>query len=302
MLHGRMLTYLDEVARSGSIRRAAARLNVASSAINRQILDLEAELGMPLFERLPRKLRPTTAGEVIIAHARRTLSDYRAIEGRLGEFKGLHGGAVKLATMNGLAGGIAPRVIAAFAARYPRIKVTMRVMFVPDILRALADGEADLGLGYHLPDVPGLTAALRLDAGLVAVVGADHPLAARGKIRLQECEGFPLILADPSLRMHHTVLEAFARANLPADAAFLSNSIEFLKSFVQHGQGVAFLSPFDIIEEQRAGRVVALPVQEPLVLSNPLSLVHRATEALDPAAAALADHLRAALLAPRAQE
>src|ERR1700750_2052167 len=59
MLHARILTYLDEVARLGSIRKAAARLNVASSAINRQILALEMELGAPIFERMPRRLRLT---------------------------------------------------------------------------------------------------------------------------------------------------------------------------------------------------------------------------------------------------
>src|SRR5687768_8646043 len=57
MLHSRLLKYLDEVARLGSIRKASARLNVASSAINRQILALENELGAPIFERMPRRLR-----------------------------------------------------------------------------------------------------------------------------------------------------------------------------------------------------------------------------------------------------
>ena len=119
MLHARMLRYLDEVARSGSIRRAAARLNVASSAVNRQILDLEADLGVLLFERLPRSLRLTSAGEILVAHVRRTLADYREIEGRLGALKGLHGGEVVLVTMNGLAGGVVPRAVAAFCARFP---------------------------------------------------------------------------------------------------------------------------------------------------------------------------------------
>ena len=62
MLHGRLLRYLDEVARSGSIRKAADRLNVAASAINRQILSLEAELDTPLFERMPGGLRLTASG------------------------------------------------------------------------------------------------------------------------------------------------------------------------------------------------------------------------------------------------
>ena len=80
MLHSRLLSYLDEVARLGSMRKASARLNVASSAINRQILALEAELGTPLFLRLPRKLMLTTAGEIMIRHVRQTLKDMERVQ------------------------------------------------------------------------------------------------------------------------------------------------------------------------------------------------------------------------------
>ena len=68
MLHNRLLIYLDEVVRCGSIRAASRKLNVASSAINRQILALEEDLGTPIFERLPRRFRP----RVLLGH-RRTL-------------------------------------------------------------------------------------------------------------------------------------------------------------------------------------------------------------------------------------
>jgi DNA-binding transcriptional LysR family regulator len=251
---------------------------------------------VPLFERLPRRLRLTAAGALLVAHARRTLTEYRAIEDRLSQLKGLHGGEVALVTMNGLAGGLVPRAVAAFGDRFPRIRVTMRVMFVPDILRAVADGEAQLGLGYHLPDTPGLDVAARHDCALGAVVAAGHPLAGRAQIRLAECAAFPLILADPSMRMHQTVQDAFRRAGAAAEPASLSNSVQYMKAMAEAGRGIAFLSPFDITEEQRAGRLVLLRITDQ-ALANPLSLVHRARETLDPAAAMLADHLRDALAA-----
>jgi len=290
-----MLRYLDEVARSGSIRRAAARLNVASSAINRQIIDLELALGAPLFERMPRGLRLTSAGEIVIAHVRRTLSDYRTVEDRLGELKGLHGGEVTLATTNGLADGVVPGAIAGFRARYPRIKVTMLVMFVPDIIRAVVDGAAQLGLGYHLPPTPGLDVAALLDGSLGAVMAPDHPLAGRDGVRLAECAAFPLILADPGLRMHQTVQDALLRANVAAEPALLSNSVPFMKAMAATGHNIAFLSRFDITGEQRAGRLVHVRILDPVSLANPLLLVHRTRDALDGAAAILADALRTAL-------
>ena len=88
-LHPRMLRYLDEVARAGSIRKAAARLNIAASSINRQILALEEEAGVPLFERLPNRLRMTAAGEAVLAHVRRTLADLDRTLGHLQDLRGM---------------------------------------------------------------------------------------------------------------------------------------------------------------------------------------------------------------------
>ena len=89
MLHSRLLTYVDEVARTGSIRKAATHLNVAASAISRQILALETQLGTPLFQRLPKKLILTAAGEVLIGHIRQTLKEMTRAQGKIEELKGL---------------------------------------------------------------------------------------------------------------------------------------------------------------------------------------------------------------------
>lgn len=78
-MHARVLRYLDEVVRRGSIRQAALHLHVAATAINRQILDLEAELGAPMFERIQRRLVLTPLGEMVVAHARQTLREHDAL-------------------------------------------------------------------------------------------------------------------------------------------------------------------------------------------------------------------------------
>jgi DNA-binding transcriptional LysR family regulator len=148
MLHSRLLSYLDEVARLGSMRKASARLNVASSAINRQILALEAELGTPLFLRLPRKLMLTTAGEILIRHVRQTLKDMERVQRRIEELKGLRRGEITLAIMSGLAANMVPRIAVDFRRNSPRVKLTLRLLPTgADIMAAVAAGEADLGLG-----------------------------------------------------------------------------------------------------------------------------------------------------------
>jgi DNA-binding transcriptional LysR family regulator len=94
LLHSQLLRYLDEVARSGSIRKASAKLNIASSSINRQILALEEELGSPIFHRLHRQLRLTPTGELLIGHVRRTLKDLGRTVGQIEDLKGIRRGEV----------------------------------------------------------------------------------------------------------------------------------------------------------------------------------------------------------------
>ena len=99
-LHAAALAYLDEVARSGSIRQAARRLNIAASAVNRQILKLEVEFGTLLFERLPSGLRLTPAGELVVRHARATLHEYGRMRAELDALDGIRSGLVRIATLD----------------------------------------------------------------------------------------------------------------------------------------------------------------------------------------------------------
>ena len=121
MLHSRLMEYVDQVARLGSIRAAGARLHVAPSAINRQILLLEEELGEPLFERLPRGMRPTQAGEILVAHIRSTMQQYRETIAEMQSLRALPSGEITVATVSGLASSILPATAARFHDRSPTI-------------------------------------------------------------------------------------------------------------------------------------------------------------------------------------
>jgi len=90
------LRYLEQVARSGSIQRAAKHLNVAASAIDRQILLLEAGLGVPLFERVAKGMRPTPAGETVVTLARRWLADAKRMDAEIQQMRGVQQGACAL--------------------------------------------------------------------------------------------------------------------------------------------------------------------------------------------------------------
>src|SRR5215472_8186671 len=101
---------VDEVARNGSIRRAAARMNASPSAVNRQILNLETELGVALFERLPNGMRLTAAGEAILVEIRRWRQAQSRVQRHLQELKGLQRGHVAIGMMECFGRDLGPRL------------------------------------------------------------------------------------------------------------------------------------------------------------------------------------------------
>jgi DNA-binding transcriptional LysR family regulator len=295
MLHSRLLQYLDEVSRMGSIRKAAARLNVAASAINRQILALENELGAPIFERMPRRLRLTSTGEVLIAHVRETLKGHQRVEAQIEALKGLARGEVTIATMNGLAAGPLPRFLSSILDRHPRVHVRVRVLPLDQMSNAVLTGEADLALTYNPPPSPGLRTVASHDLALGAVVSPKHPLTKRRALRLADCAEFPLAIADYSMTIRPALDLAFTRANIPLHPTIETNSIEFMKKIARSGQAITFLNPVDIAEDVEAGEIRHLPLDELIRHPISLKLLVRARGGLDAFPSVVVEEMRNAM-------
>ncbi|MFJ2740543.1 LysR family transcriptional regulator [Streptomyces sp. NPDC087440] len=291
MLHSRLLHYIDEVARCGSIRAAGARLHVAPSAINRQLLLLEKELGEALFERMPRGMRLTPAGEVLLAHARRTMQDYREAVAAMRDLHALPSGEVVIATMTGLASGIVAAATADFSARYPEVRISIRAMSGHDILRAVLDGEADLGLGFNVPSSMQLEICWQFATRLGAVLAPTHPLAAMESIPLAHCAAHPLVFADRSMVIHGIIADTFVEAGIKIEPAFHTNSIETMKRLAVSGDAIAFLSKFDIAEERQSGTLAFRPVSDRAFSNNILSLVRREKHGHGPAGLLFAEEV-----------
>jgi len=275
MLHARMLRYIDEVARLGSIRAAGERLHISPSSINKQILQLEEAFGEPLFERLPRGLRLTPAGEILVVHIRHTLKEYAQLKAEIRGFKTLESGEVVMATMNGLAGGIVAKLAAQFCSRHTRLKICLKAMLADDIVQAVLDGEADLGFGFNLPMLPQLECLWQADERLGAIMSPHHALAQMESVSLASCQPYPLIFADKSMLIYGMVMEAFAAAGLNVEPKFLTNSIEAMKCLAMSGDNITFLSKSDIVEEERSHSLIYRRIREETFGKNMLTLVQR---------------------------
>src|SRR5260370_22187110 len=118
----RLYVYFDAIIRHGSIRRAAEALRIASSALNRRLLDLEQEVGTILFDRLQGGVRLTAAGEAFAAHVRRTLSDLQRAGDQIQALQGLMRGHVALATAESAAIDLVPSAVVAFQRAHPGVR------------------------------------------------------------------------------------------------------------------------------------------------------------------------------------
>jgi DNA-binding transcriptional LysR family regulator len=240
MKHLRILDYVDEVARSRSIRKAAERLNVTASAVNRRIADLEIELGAPLFERLPRGVRLTAAGEVFVHYLRKQNGEVERMKSHIEDLKGLRRGTVRIACSQALALDFLPRVIADFRKNYPQVAFDVKVVDHEYAMAALAAFEVDLVLVYRPPALANFHQIITLEQRLVAIMAKDHPLAERRKLRLRDCAAYPVAMPERSIGGRQLLDEVVARTGTSFKIVAESNSFELLRGLVSHAGLISF--------------------------------------------------------------
>jgi DNA-binding transcriptional LysR family regulator len=228
----KLLTHVVEVARTGSIRRAAELLNLTPSAMNRRIQDLEAEVGTPLFERRPRGVKLTTAGEMFVRYARSQIADAERMKSQVEDLRGLRRGPVQIACSQALAHDFLASRIAVFQKKHPKVVFDLKVMDHDRALAALAAYDVDLALVYRPAMWPSLRVIASVPQRLVVVVRADHPLAAKKTVRLSDCADYPAALPDRSLSGRQVLDEITTRRDLRLNMLAESNSFEMLRGLV----------------------------------------------------------------------
>ena len=190
------LRYFQVAAEFKSVRRAAAALNVSPSALSRQIAGLEQNLDVMLFERLPRGLRMTSAGEVLLYHVARSFQEVGRALTQIDALKGLRRGHIKVVAVESAARGVLAAGLTAFWQRHQNVEISVKVVGNIEALRLLEEGEADLGLAFCSPRTTGLPILSAATMNLRAIMSPRHPLAERKSLLLQELAGYPLLLSD----------------------------------------------------------------------------------------------------------
>ncbi len=286
-----IFSYLDAVAHHGSIRKAAEALHIASSALNRRILDLEEDVGSPLFERLPRGVRATAAGELFLAYVRKSLKELRLVEAQIDGLRGLVHGRVRIAVAESVTGRMLPDAISDYHHRHPGVGFSVTVGGPRELASALARDKVDLILTHDNTDDAHAVVLAEVPQPLCALVAPEHPLAGRTSLRLRECVAYPVAMPDETLAARALLDAVLHRGTFRLEPALVSNSIETTKMFARMSHGVCF--SFKIGKKPEVSGMVAIPLSDPELSEAQLRLASRRGRVLPVAAASFAEQLTA---------
>ncbi|HWU60427.1 MAG TPA: LysR family transcriptional regulator [Ensifer sp.] len=279
--------YFQLVARLGSIRQAALSLNVAPSSISRVIRQMEEEFGTPLFERVRQRLKLTSAGELLLYHARAALSELARACSEIDQLHGLHRGTVSIAVVESVARGLMPRALEAFWNRHPDVSVDAKVMSSQAACNAIAEGESDLAIIFDVraPRAVRRITSVSLPLGVLALPGSDK--ADRSSLKLFDLANQKVILSDASLTLGSSVEEAFSRSLVDIQSRSRTNSISLMVELAKRGLGIVLQTRVGVEQELIDGTIKFVPLIDPRLPPRKLTLLSRTEKEMSDAALGL---------------
>lgn len=195
----RHLRYFVAVAEELHFGRAAQRLHMAQPPLSQQIRKLEEAVGHPLLLRTSRNVRLTAAGEELLKRAQQTL---RKVAEDVQSTRRIGRGEVGTLTVGFIASAmltVLPRMLSEYRKRFPEVELRLREFYTAALLRALRDGTTDIGFTRDAGEEETLHTEVLLPEPFIAVVSAQHPLAAKSAIRIDELRNEPFVLFSPNV-------------------------------------------------------------------------------------------------------
>jgi len=256
----RVLRYLSEIVDSGSYARAAERVHVSQPALSKAVRQLEEELDVVLLERGRRGagLRLTSAGEVVLRHARALLEGRERMELELAGLRGLKGGALHIGLPPLGSAEIFAPVIAAYRERYPDIELHLLERGGEELEQSVRSGELELAATI-LPVHDDLEVAFVRDDPLVVALPRHHALASRHQLTLNELVSTPFVMFEGGYVLNRLIHEACRDAGFrPREVARIGMP-GFGVALVAAGAGLMLL-PAVVAARHQVDGVVMVPL------------------------------------------
>lgn len=255
--------YFLEVAATGSLKHAAARLHVAPSAISRQITRLEDTMGTQLFERRREGMVLTQAGELLADHARRVAMDSDGVLHDIRNLQHATRSTVRIGTNEGVAHNLLPDILAQYRGQHPKVEFQVRVGSPGFVQRCLREGSIDIGLMFSLKPGGDATVRYEIPSPICAIISKGHPLASHARLVLEDLKNYPIALTDSgtTVRLLFDVLSSGSDGS-QFDLAYSSNSSSLIHGLAERGHAVTLAGEITLYHALASGSLVAVPLAD----------------------------------------
>ncbi len=259
----RQLQYFVEVAKREHISQAADHLNVAQSAVSRQIANLEAELGAPLFERIGRNVKLTPIGKTFLEHTVTALQAIDFAAKQVEEFLNPEKGTIKIGFPTSLASYVLPSVISAFKKEHPDISFHLRQGSYKYLIEAVKNRELNLAfLGPLPPKDESINPTVLFSEKFYALLPANHRFAQNEQLYLVDFREEDFVLFPEGYILQKVAVDACKAAGFIPKITSEGEDLDALKGLVAAGIGITLLpesSLYDSIPRYTAKVPIASP-------------------------------------------
>ncbi|OFW00386.1 MAG: hypothetical protein A3I61_04580 [Acidobacteria bacterium RIFCSPLOWO2_02_FULL_68_18] len=237
----RQLEIIRAIAETGSFTGAGDKLHVSQSAISRQVLLLEAELGESVFHRIGRRIRITPAGESLLQLSHRVFQDLEDTVAAIGDTREALRGTMRLVGSMTVCLYVFPTLLAEVRRRHPQLDLKIAVGSGERSTALLRSGAADLGLVTVPGEISDLVSVPVLREELLLVTYPAHPLARRRAVRPADLTRQPFILFETGSITRRLVEEFFTRERIEPEIVMETENVEIIKAMVRHGLGISII-------------------------------------------------------------
>jgi len=285
------LRYFVAVADEGSFSRAAAKVRVAQPSLSQQIRKLEAEVGQPLFDRLPRSVVLTEAGRCLIDYARQILASIGDARRSIDELKDEVSGRLAVGAIPTIAPYILPELVGKFQKHYPEVSLEIVEDVTDGITRRVEAGELDVALASTCQQSPTLRRESVGNEPLLALVPEGHPLAKKTLVELDDLKSQRFLLLHEMHCLSQQVHHLLESRRLRPEIALAGSQLGTIANMVAAEIGVSIV-PQMMVKHRAISGCVSLPFAPPVperelnLLYNPLRFQSKAAAAFRQEAAA----------------
>lgn len=290
-----------QVARLGSVSRAAEALYVSQPAVSQQLQALERELGVPLFERNGRRLLPTREGEALYALARPLVDGLDALPAAFRQqLAGMDAGELEIAANSSTILYLLPRIVGAFRAQHPEVRLRLHNTISADGTDLLRADTVELVVGSML-EVPADLSYVPVHAFQPMLIAPlDHPLAAMPRLTLEAISKHGLILPPQRQVTWRLVDLVFQQARVPYTVSLEVGGWEVIKQYVAMGLGISIVS--SICLDEADARQLAIRPLDAWFPARSYGVVVRKGKVLSPQARAFIDLIKPDLFVRRGHD